>query len=303
MRMLSLCSGIGMIDYAAEQAGIEIAAQCEIDPFCQQVLSKHYPDVLGIANIEDVIKNADRIGTIDIVAGGIPCQPFSISGKKRGKSDDRYLWPQTFSIVQHFKPTWVFIENVARFSDVALDDVYLHLESEKYEVASFLLPACATGAPHVRERLFIVAYSACKRWNNRQHLGTGGRVSGDEAWNVPKIHKNWQQFQCELREAGTSMGNLYHTQHKEQRPANIADGQQWLPEPRLGGMLDGYSAFLDSYQWPALPQQVQHQWEPPRTIEAPSSDARRRIKAIGNAVVWTVVYPFFWLMRESERNA
>ncbi len=120
LRMLSLCSGIGGVDLAAEWTGeIEIVGQVEINTFCQSVLSKHWPSVLRLSDIKDV--RGDEFGAIDIVAGGIPCQPFSSAGKRRGVEDDRHLWPYAFAIVQQARPRWVLIENVRNFVPLALD--------------------------------------------------------------------------------------------------------------------------------------------------------------------------------------
>src|SRR5579859_5694725 len=154
MRMLSLFSGIGGLDLAAEWAGMEIVGQVEIDPFCQAVLAKHWPDVPRKADIYDVV--GDEFGTIDIVAGGFPCQPFSVAGKRRGKADDRYLWPEMFRVITAARPAWVCGENVPALVGMALDDVCADLESAGYSCWPVLIPACAVGAPHLRERLFIV---------------------------------------------------------------------------------------------------------------------------------------------------
>jgi DNA (cytosine-5)-methyltransferase 1 len=166
MRLLSLCSGIGAIDLAAQECNIEIAGQVEYDPFCQQVLAKHWPNVKRMSDIKDVVGN--EFGTIDIVAGGIPCQPFSLAGQRRGTEDDRHLWPYAFAIIKVAQPAWVLIENVAGFVDMALDLVQTDLESEGYEVRAFVLPASAIGAPHQRARCFIMAYSNCNRLRIRQ---------------------------------------------------------------------------------------------------------------------------------------
>src|SRR5258708_6166037 len=140
-RVLSLCSGIGAIDLAALVAGMEIAGQVEINPFCRAVLLKNFGDVPRLADMKEV--QGDEFGTIDIVAGGIPCQPFSSAGKQNGRDDDRYLWPEMLRIVKTARPSWVVIENVDDFIYMALDDVSANLEAEGYAVQAFVLPACA----------------------------------------------------------------------------------------------------------------------------------------------------------------
>jgi DNA (cytosine-5)-methyltransferase 1 len=161
-KMLSLFSGIGGIDLAAQWAGIETVAFCEIEPFCQKVLRKHWPDVPIFDDIwklsKEVLEDAGISG-IDIVAGGYPCQPFSTAGKRRGKEDDRHLWPEMFRIIQEIRPTWVIGENVAGHVTLGLDDVLANLESEGYAAQSFIIPAAGVGARHRRARVFVLAHS------------------------------------------------------------------------------------------------------------------------------------------------
>ena len=175
LRMLDLFSGIGGISLAAEWAGIETVAFCEIEPFCQKVLRKHWPHVPIYDDVRALTKarlDADGIGTIDIIAGGYPCQPFSVAGKRRGAEDDRHLWPEMFRIIAEIRPRWVIGENVAGHVNLGLDDVLSDLESIGYTAQAFVIPACAVGAPHRRDRVFIVAYSDGKR-----HNGSGRETS------------------------------------------------------------------------------------------------------------------------------
>lgn len=186
MRALDLFSGIGGIALAAHWAGIETAAFCEIEPYCQQVLSRHWPtvpiytDVHGITREcleEDGVMDDDR--TIDIVLGGYPCQPFSSAGKRKGETDDRHLWPEMFRVIQEIRPRWVVGENVAGHVTLGLDSVLTDLESEGYTCRAFLLPAASVGAPHKRERVFIVAHAT----GSQRRTGTekpGTLRAGDE---------------------------------------------------------------------------------------------------------------------------
>lgn len=160
-RVLSLFSGIGGIDLAWEMAGGVIAGQVEIDPFCQQVLAKHWPDVKRVDDVRRVWGDTFDGGPnnpIDLVAGGFPCQPFSVAGARRGRDDDRFLWPEMLRVIQVYQPAWVLGENVAGFIGLALDDTLADLERAGYEARAFVLPAAAVGAPHKRERVFIVGH-------------------------------------------------------------------------------------------------------------------------------------------------
>ena len=155
MKVLDLFSGIGGFSLGLERAGMETVAFCEIDKFCQKVLNKHWPNV----PIFEDVRSLDYDGTVDVICGGFPCQPFSVAGKQKGKEDDRHLWPAMFSLIQKYRPNWVIGENVAGLVNMGLDDVLTDLESEGYTVRTFVIPACAINAPHRRDRVWIVGYS------------------------------------------------------------------------------------------------------------------------------------------------
>jgi len=158
LKMLDLFSGIGGFSLAASWTNqIKTVAFCEIDPFCQKVLKKHWPDVPIFDDITRL--RGDDIGTADIITGGFPCQPFSCAGKRRGKEDDRFLWPEMLRVISEAKPRWVIGENVAGFINMGLDDCISDLENQGYEVQAFVIPACAVNAPHRRDRVWIVGHS------------------------------------------------------------------------------------------------------------------------------------------------
>lgn len=151
---LDLFSGIGGFALAAGWAGFKTIGFCEIEPYCQAVLKKHWPQVPIHSDIRKLQGGGRRI---DLLTGGFPCQPFSCCGKQRGKKDDRYLWHEMFRIIQKTRPSWVVGENVANIIGMALDQVHFDLEGEDYKVQSFVIPACATNASHRRDRVWIVA--------------------------------------------------------------------------------------------------------------------------------------------------
>jgi DNA (cytosine-5)-methyltransferase 1 len=168
VRMLSLCSGIDGIGLAAKWAGIETVAFCEIEPFPQKVLRKRFPgkpifDDLRKLNRQKLIEAGvitdDGSRTIDLICAGYPCQPFSHAGKRLGEEDDRHLWPEVFRLVCELRPPWFLGENVAGHVTLGLDSVLADLDSAGYTARAFLLPAAAVGAPHRRDRVFVVANS------------------------------------------------------------------------------------------------------------------------------------------------
>ena len=158
IRILDLCSGIGGFSLGLEATGgFETVAFCEVEEFCCKVLNKHWPGVPIYNDLKELGNDPTRIvQEFDLICGGIPCQPFSVAGKQKGKEDDRHLWPYMFEIVKHKKPAWVIVENVGGFVNVALDDVCLNLEAEGYATQSFIIPACGVEAPHRRDRIWII---------------------------------------------------------------------------------------------------------------------------------------------------
>lgn len=171
MRVLSLFSGGGLGDYGLELAGMQIVGQVEIDDYCQKILKLRWPDVPKWRDIRDVrgSEALEKCGAVELISGGFPCQPFSFAGNRKGKEDNRYLWPEMFRVISEVKPTYVIGENVFGIIRTALDEVLSNLESIGYTSQSFVIPACAVDAPHRRDRVWIVGYSNCfRRWKKTE---------------------------------------------------------------------------------------------------------------------------------------
>jgi DNA (cytosine-5)-methyltransferase 1 len=162
MRHGSLFSGIGGFDLAAEWMGWENVFQCEKEEFCQRVLRFYWPKARLYGDVRKFDATIFR-GTIDVLSGGFPCQPFSVAGKRRGTSDDRYLWPEMCRIINEVRPHWVVGENVLGLLNwgrgMVFEQVQVDLEAAGYEVWPYILPAAGIGAPHRRDRIWIVAYA------------------------------------------------------------------------------------------------------------------------------------------------
>ena len=154
---VDLFSGIGGFSLAADWAGFKTVAFCEKNEWCQSVLKKHWSEVPLYEDIRHFPGRDYRGATL--LTGGFPCQPFSQCGKRRGKTDDRYLWPELRQVITDVHPSWIVCENVPNIISMALPTVVADLEKEGYEVAVFLLPAHGVGAPHRRRRAFVVAKS------------------------------------------------------------------------------------------------------------------------------------------------
>jgi DNA (cytosine-5)-methyltransferase 1 len=181
---LSLFSGIGGLDLAAEWAGFESVGQCEWADYPTKVLEKHWPDVprwrdIRTLNGASFYERTNR-RTVDIISGGFPCQPFSVAGKQRGKDDDRYLWPEMVRVIEELRPSWVVGENVAGIINMALDTVLSDLEAAGYTVRTFVIPACSVNAPHQRYRTAIVAYASGNGYSRAQ---SNWKTNNDKEWN------------------------------------------------------------------------------------------------------------------------
>lgn len=172
MRHGSLFSGIGGFDLAAQWMGWENIFHCEKEKFCQKVLRYWFPDSILYENIITTDFTIHR-GTIDILTGGFPCQPYSQAGKRKGKEDERHLWPQMCRAIREIKPRWVVGENVYGLVNwsggLVFEEVQADLENEGYEVQAYILPASAKNAPHQRLRCWFIAYS-----NSRGGCGEEG---------------------------------------------------------------------------------------------------------------------------------
>lgn len=166
MNHLGLFEGIGGFSLAARWMGWETLAWCEWNEFGQKILRHHFPKAEGFGDIKktDFTKYANRI---DIITGGFPCQPYSSAGKRKGKEDERHLWPEMLRAIREIQPSYVVGENVRGLTNwnggLVFDEVQADLEAEGYEVLPFLLPACAVNAPHRRDRIWFVAHSMHNR--------------------------------------------------------------------------------------------------------------------------------------------
>jgi len=208
IRILDICSGIGGFSLGLESTGgFDTVAFCEFDDFCRKVLNKHWPDVPIYKDLKEIGNEPERIiQDFDLICGGIPCQPFSVAGKKKGKEDDRHLWPYMYEIIKHKKPSWVIVENVGGFVNVALDDVCLDLETQGYATQSFIIPACSVEAPHRRDRIWILG----KNLENPGRALRQGRIEQGE--NADEVGQG-DADQLE-RSGGTSRSDVANSQLK-----------------------------------------------------------------------------------------
>jgi DNA (cytosine-5)-methyltransferase 1 len=301
MKAISLFSGIGGLDLAAQWAGFETVLFCEKDPFCQQVLKKHWPNV----PVEEDVRNVSatrlireygiRPGTITLLHGGFPCQPFSVAGQRRGAEDDRFLWPEMLRVITEIRPRWVCAENVAGIVSLALDDVLSSLEAADYAARAVIVPACAVGAAHRRDRVFIAAHSnssassACREENTRKE-GTAKTIVG-----IGTIVTD--------SDLARSQGREIHPERADQWPVgaaslagNAASASKRLPD-WAGGEV-GRPDPLTEFERPGG-REIERDF---RGISYGVSRRVDRLRSLGNAVVPQQVYPILKAIADYEKG-
>jgi DNA (cytosine-5)-methyltransferase 1 len=178
----SLFSGIGGLDLGLERAGFVIRWQCEIDPYCTRVLAKHWPNVRRYGDIREMDPGVERV---DLIAGGMPCQPTSMAGKRRGASDERWLWPEFARVLRLLRPRIVLLENPPGLLSLGFSTVLGDLSTLGYAAEWSVVSACAMGAAHARERLFLVAYPDSDGVEAPLRLPT--RAPGRGGWTEPLL--------------------------------------------------------------------------------------------------------------------
>lgn len=297
MLHLDLFSGIGGFALAADWVwpGIEHIF-CDNDKFCQQVLSKHWPNSKIYGDIRTLTTNAEsgksREQTkqegwkntsrgsikVDLLTGGFPCQPFSQAGQRKGTADDRYLWPEMFRVIREFSPLWVIAENVGGLvtwnEGLVLEQVCTDLESEDYEVQPFIIPAVSVNAPHRRDRVWIVANKLNKRLEGcfqktKRYSGQCDRKRSNKEQNSDVKNPNIQRGS----RRSESTGQVLERQSSEIKDAIPSWEENWFEvAAELCRVDDGLSAELDYAGW----SKARHRIE--------------RLKSLGNAIVPQVAY-------------
>lgn len=302
MRHLDLFSGIGGFALATEMVWEHVDHTfCEIEPFAQAVLHKHWPRAV----IHEDIKTFDGggCGTVDILTGGFPCQPFSQAGHKKGRADDRDLWPHMFRVIQECRPTWIIGENVAAFVEMELDRSILDLESAGYTVQAFIIPALAVDARHRRDRCWIVAHTDSQghRSLDRSAEDRGAQTESKSDWQecqrvrpligggsarlADSSGRRRQERQLSVR-SGRSLQTSSHTHGNGEDLSDTnrfnGEGGNAHAEKRRSGArrstrLCSSTGDADHASWSAEPRLGRVAHGVPRRVD--------RIKALGNAIV------------------
>ena len=257
----SLFSGIGGLDLGLERAGLNVIWQSEIDPYASRVLAKHWPEVPNHGNIKD-IKWGDVVRP-DVICGGYPCQPFSTAGKRQGTDDPRHLWPWVREAISELRPKYAILENVRGHITLGLDAVLGDLASIGYDAEWHVISAASVGAPHRRDRVFIVAYPNSSDTANGRQCETVS--SQDRGWGNDRSRSRSDARQVSQGTAGqvTTLANANSKQLGQRRVTQYSGqthrrrndnprgqtsydlGEWWATEPNVGRVANGVSDRVD----------------------------------------------------------
>lgn len=279
----SLFSGIGGFDLAAEMMGWENLFHCEWNPFGQKVLHHYWPNAEQFTDItkSDFTKYANRI---DILTGGFPCQPYSLAGKRKGKDDERHLWPEMLRAIREIQPRWVVGENVFGLVNwnggLVFHEVQADLEAEGYEVQPFILPACSVNAPHRRDRVWFVAYRNTQQRERQTRRFQSEPFDGSKQYATNPCNKRLQRGKRFGENESTNSG---WKKSASRTTSQFHSGSNWknfpTQSPICGGD-DGLPTELDGITF--------SKWR------------NESIKAYGNAIVPQVSLQIFKAIEQYE---
>lgn len=227
---------------------MEIRWQVENNAYCRRVLAKHWPHVPCYGDIKSI--DWHTVEPVDLVCGGFPCQPFSVAGKRRGAADDRYLWPEVVRCLDALRPTWFFGENVPGIINMALDQVCADLEGLGYEVWPVCIPACAVDAPHIRQRIWILAHASGIRCESHGKVYDGQHTRPHPACPYASPSGEVVAHPIQLQRDRWSDGVSWWEREPEETLCTLGGNRREedglsIPESLLGRVADGVPARMD----------------------------------------------------------
>ena len=251
LKHVDIFSGIGGFPLGFEWAGLsEPSMFCEIEPWCRQVLRKHWPTVPIINDVKELANDPEKlVPDCDIITGGYPCQPFSVAGKQKAHEDDRHLWPYLYQIITRKRPTYAVLENVYGHIGLGLDTVLLDLEAEGYTTRTFVVPACSVNAPHRRDRLWIVAHSDGKGLEGRKdsrNFAEEGQIYNEQSTRCSDrttvAYSDSQRGSCRStwREDAEDVGQSSRGEGNYRSRV-----EAWESEPNVGRVANGIPKRVD----------------------------------------------------------
>jgi len=249
MTVASLFAGIGGIDLGLERTGLfQTAWFCERDPYCQRVLEKHWP---GVPIYSDVREIDDSCPEVDVIAAGFPCQPVSHAGRRKAQDDERWLWPEVERYVRVLRPRGLLLENVPGLLTAGFDDVLGGLAACGYDAEWDCIPAAAVGAPHLRDRVFIIATPMADAPQLQRDGGDDNPGECPQAQSLPESgNGSWPSPMADAecsrqREQGQPRRPIHPAAGpagQVHRPVN--DGI-WAAEPNVGRVANGIPHRVD----------------------------------------------------------
>lgn len=248
----SLFAGIGGIDLGLERAGWECRWQVEINPFCQAVLARHWPDVPKFGDVREVAE----LERVDLIAGGFPCQSISHAGRRLGTADERWLWPEFERVLRLVRPVLVLVENVPGLLHRGMGEVLGGLASLGYDAEWDRIPAAAVGAPHLRNRIWIVAYRQGDAPRPDSYGERLYREATDKAGQGSEVQPRDEQSRV-AGSVGTAVANA-NSEGSQGRyfggectrecvvgTGRLPDTRGWEPEPDVGRVVTRLSSRMD----------------------------------------------------------
>ena len=231
----SLFSGIGGLDLGLERAGMRVIWQSEIDPYACRVLAKHWPDIPNLGDIREIDwRNVERT---DVVAGGYPCQPFSYNGSRNGADDPRHLWPMFAECIRVVRPQYALLENVAGHLSLGFGQVLADLAALGYDAEWDCIPEAAVGAPHLRDRVFVIATRRHDLHANSQSESGQPKHGSATTWPAPMAYAS----SVGLPENDSGRLQL----GKQHNGRSRTGGRTWKVEPSVGRVADGIPRRMD----------------------------------------------------------
>mgnify|MGYP003655251229 CR=1 FL=1 len=248
LRTLDLFAGIGGFSLGLHRTGgFETVAFVERDDYAQKVLAKNFPDVPIFDDVRTF--DADGLGRIDVITGGFPCQPWSVAGKREGHLDtqDRDLWPKMASIIEELQPKWVIGENVQGFVNepMGLARTLADLESIGYQSTYWILPAAGVGAPHRRNRVFILAHTRHGRRGDIRVTEKGQYPQRERSTDTDSVSGSSKQPSSVADTDSTLSEGNERAKRSEQERANNSQLSRWATEPDICRVAHGIPRRVD----------------------------------------------------------
>jgi len=302
LRHGSLFSGIGGFDLAAEWMGWVNVFHCEWNEFGQKVLKHYWPQAESFSDITktDFTK---YYGTVDIISGGFPCQPYSSAGKRKGKEDERHLWPEMCRAIREVSPRFVVGENVRGLTNwnggLVFDEVCAELESLGYQVAPVIIPACGVDAPHRRERIWFVAY-AVGSGHNRPSKADRSNITRQEWKLQTDIRQNRNNVWCKTSGCSTNYSKQVAT-NSNGAPTQCRNGKASQRRKNTRGRIESLGFNIEWEKFPTQSPVCGGNDGLPGELDGITFSNWRAesIKAYGNAIVPQVAYEIFKALEKS----